>query len=133
MSTSVGGCMHVDELIARPIHTVKSGPAMAPVAALTYSQMEGFGDDVIVCDAAGTTFDVSLVRDGAVKQTRETWIGGQWIGHILSISSVDVRSIGAAAVRSPGSIRAACSGWPRAAPAPCRGPPATARAAPSPR
>ena len=95
VSTSVGGCMHVDELIARPIHTVKSGPAMAPVAALTYSQMEGFGDDVIVCDAGGTTFDVSLVRDGAVKQTRETWIGGQWIGHILSISSVDVRSIGA--------------------------------------
>ena len=95
VSTSVGGCMHVDELVARPIHTVKSGPAMAPVAALTYSQMEGFGDDVIVCDTGGTTFDVSLVRDGAVKQTRETWIGGQWIGHILSISSVDVRSIGA--------------------------------------
>ena len=95
VSTSVGGCMHVDELVARPIHTVKSGPAMAPVAALAYSQMEGFGDDVIVCDTGGTTFDVSLVRDGAVKQTRETWIGGQWIGHILSISSVDVRSIGA--------------------------------------
>ena len=95
VSTSVGGCMHVDELVERPIHTVKSGPAMAPVAALTYSQMEGFGDDVIVCDTGGTTFDVSLVRDGAVKQTRETWIGGQWTGHILAISSVDVRSIGA--------------------------------------
>ena len=36
VSTSVGGCMHVDELVERPIHTVKSGPAMAPVAALTY-------------------------------------------------------------------------------------------------
>ena len=95
VSTSVGGCMHVDELVERPIHTVKSGPAMAPVAALAYSQVEGFGDDVIVCDTGGTTFDVGLVRDGAVKQTRETWIGGQWIGHILAISSVDVRSIGA--------------------------------------
>ena len=95
VSTSVGGCMHVDELVERPIHTVKSGPAMAPVAALAHSRMEGFGDDVIVCDAGGTTFDVSLVRGGAVKQTRETWIGGQWSGHILAISSVDVRSIGA--------------------------------------
>ena len=95
VSTTVGGCMHVEELAERPIHTVKSGPAMAPVAALAYSRMEDFGDDVIVCDAGGTTFDVSLVRDGAVKHTRETWIGGQWVGHILAISSVDVRSIGA--------------------------------------
>ena len=95
VSTTVGGCMHVEELAERPIHTVKSGPAMAPVAALACSRREGFGDDVIVCDAGGTTFDVSLVRDGEVKHTRETWIGGQWIGHILAISSADVRSIGA--------------------------------------
>ena len=95
VSTTVGGSMHVEELADRPIHTVKSGPAMAPVAGLAYSRAEGFGDDVIVCDTGGTTFDVSLVRDGELKQTRETWIGGQWVGHILAISSVDVRSIGA--------------------------------------
>jgi N-methylhydantoinase A len=95
VSTTVGGSMHVEELVERPIHTVKSGPAMAPVAALAYSRVEEFGDDVIVCDTGGTTFDVSLIRDGELKHTRETWIGGQWIGHILAISSVDVRSIGA--------------------------------------
>ncbi|MES2713976.1 MAG: hydantoinase/oxoprolinase N-terminal domain-containing protein, partial [Pseudomonadota bacterium] len=32
VSTSAGGCQAVEELIARPIHTLKSGPAMAPVA-----------------------------------------------------------------------------------------------------
>ncbi len=95
VSTTVGGCMHVEELADRPIHTVKSGPAMAPVAGLAYSRAEGFGDDVLICDTGGTTFDVSLVRGGELSQTRETWIGGQWVGHILSISSVDVRSIGA--------------------------------------
>jgi N-methylhydantoinase A len=48
-----------------------------------------------VCDTGGTTFDVSLVRDGAPKFTRDTWLGGIWTGHNLGLSSVDVRSIGA--------------------------------------
>jgi len=95
VSTSVGGVMHVRELIEAPIHTAKSGPAMAPVAALTYSAMEGLGNDVIVCDTGGTTFDVGLARDGRLTYSRDTWLGGRWTGHLLGISSVDVRSIGA--------------------------------------
>jgi N-methylhydantoinase A len=95
VSTAVGGCMHVEELAERPIHTVKSGPAMAPVAGLNYARIENFGSDVIICDTGGTTFDVGLVRDGEIKFTRDTWIGPQWTGDILAISSVDVRSIGA--------------------------------------
>jgi N-methylhydantoinase A len=53
------------------------------------------GDNVIVCDTGGTTFDVGLVRDGRLAYSRDTWLGGQWTGHLLGISSVDVRSIGA--------------------------------------
>ena len=95
VSTAVGGCMNVGELAERPIHSVRSGPAMAPIAGRAYATAEDMGDDVIICDTGGTTFDVSLVRDGNVKYTRETWIGGRWRGHILGISAVDVRSIGA--------------------------------------
>jgi N-methylhydantoinase A len=95
VSTSVGGCMHVEELALRPIHTVKSGPAMAPVAGRRYAAVEGLGGNVIVCDAGGTTFDVGLVRDGEIVYTRDTWIGPKWTGHIMSMSTVDVRSIGA--------------------------------------
>lgn len=95
VSTSVGGCMQVAELAERPIHSVKSGPAMAPVAGVTYAGLERMAKDVIVCDTGGTTFDVGLVRDGALKYTRETWLGPQWQGHILGISAVDVRSLGA--------------------------------------
>jgi N-methylhydantoinase A len=95
VSTSVGGVMLVDELIDAPIHTAKSGPAMAPIAGLTYSTIEKMGDNVIVCDTGGTTFDVGLVRDGRLAYSRDTWLGGQWTGHLLGISSVDVRSIGA--------------------------------------
>ena len=95
VSTAIGGCMNVRELAERPIHSVRSGPAMAPVAGRAYATAEEMGDDVIICDTGGTTFDVSLVRDGRVKYTRETWVGGRWRGHILGISAVDVRSIGA--------------------------------------
>lgn len=95
VSTSVGGCMHVDELISQPIHSVKSGPAMAPVAGKIYARTEKLGKDVIVCDTGGTTFDVGLVRDGGLVYTRDSWLGRQWIGHLVSMSTVDVRSIGA--------------------------------------
>ncbi len=95
VSASTGGVMHADEIIERPILSVKSGPAMAPLASLAYSREEDTGDDIIVCDTGGTTFDVSLVRSGAVKYSRETWLRGKWVGHNLGMSTVDVRSIGA--------------------------------------
>ena len=94
VSTSVGGCMNVEELATRPIHTVKSGPAMAPVAGRRYAAEERAGLDVIVCDTGGTTFDVGLIRDGNLVYSRDTWLGPKWTGHIMSMSTVDVRSIG---------------------------------------
>ena len=95
VSTSVGGCMHVRELIERPIHTAKSGPAMAPVAARAFSAIEELGGNIIVCDTGGTTFDVGLVVGGSLVHSRDTWLGGEWTGHLLGISSVDIRSVGA--------------------------------------
>jgi N-methylhydantoinase A len=95
ISTSVGGCQQVEGLIARPINTLKSGPAMAPVAGRAYAQLERLGDNAIVCDTGGTTFDVGLVRDGGLIYTRDSWLGQRWLGDIMGTSTVDVRSIGA--------------------------------------
>ncbi len=95
ISTSVGGCQEVESLVARPINTLKSGPAMAPVAARAYSAMERMGGDVIVCDTGGTTFDVGLVRDGYLVYSRDSWLGPLWTGDIMGTSTVDVRSVGA--------------------------------------
>jgi len=95
ISTSIGGCMHVGEIADRPIHTVKSGPAMAPLAGRVYAEEERLGNNLIVCDAGGTTFDVGLVREGALVYTRDTWLGRQWVGDLVSMSTVDVRSVGA--------------------------------------
>jgi len=95
ISTSGGGCQHVSEVATRPVTMLKSGPAMAPVAGRAYTTIEKLGGDAIVCDTGGTTFDVGLVRDGNLVFSRDSWIGRRWIGHMVAMSTVDVRSIGA--------------------------------------
>src|SRR5260370_30946225 len=67
---------------------------MAPVAGRKYARRAG-GGGAIVTDAGGTTYDVSLVRNGAIPWTRETWIGPLYQGHMTGFPSVDVKSIGA--------------------------------------
>jgi N-methylhydantoinase A len=94
-ATSFGGVMTVDELVEQPIYSTRSGPSMAPVAGKTYAQAELRARDVIICDTGGTSFDVSMVRDGNVVFTPETWLGGRFLGHLTGLSSVDARSIGA--------------------------------------
>ena len=95
VSTTAGGCSNISSLVDKPIYTINSGPAMAPIAGLHFSSLEGHGDNVIVCDTGGTSFDVGLVRDGQLAFSRDTWLGEAYSGHLLGISSVDVRSVGA--------------------------------------
>ncbi|MEN0013606.1 MAG: hydantoinase/oxoprolinase family protein [Solirubrobacteraceae bacterium] len=90
--TSFGGVMTVADVQDRPIYSVNSAPSMAPIAGRTYAPGEG---SVIVCDMGGTSFDVSVVRDGQVKFTRETWLGEPFTGHMTGLSSVDIKNIGA--------------------------------------
>ncbi len=95
ISTSAGGCAQVRDIVERPIHAAKSGPAQAPVAARMFGSLEKAGSNYIVCDSGGTTFDVGLITNNELRYSRDTWLGGDWIGHILSISSVDISSVGA--------------------------------------
>jgi N-methylhydantoinase A len=95
MVTSSGGIMDAEAVARAPIHSINSGPAMAPVAGRYYADRD-FGNAVaIVADTGGTTFDVSLVRDGRIPWTRETWIGQPTRGHMTGFPSVDIKSIGA--------------------------------------
>ncbi len=95
VSTAGGGCSTVTAMSQKPISMVGSGPAMAPIAAITYSRLESLGENVVVCDTGGTTFDVGTIRDGRPTFSRDTWLGPRYTGDLLGISSVDVRSIGA--------------------------------------
>ncbi|AGS26563.1 hydantoinase A/oxoprolinase protein (plasmid) [Rhizobium etli] len=94
-ATSFGGVMSAEALGERPIYSTRSGPSMAPIAGKVYGQAELGARDVIICDTGGTSFDVSMIRNGDVVFTRETWLGGRFLGHLTGLSSVDARSIGA--------------------------------------
>jgi N-methylhydantoinase A len=91
--TSAAGVFPVAEAAEKPIHIVKSGPSMAPVAAGTAAAEEE-AETLIVCDAGGTSFEVSLVTEGQVQTSRETWIGPRYLGHITGVSAAEVKSIG---------------------------------------
>jgi N-methylhydantoinase A len=92
--TSQGGVLDIQELAHRPILALNSGPSMAPVAGRHFATLEG-ARTAIVTDAGGTTYDISLVRDGVIPWTRDTWIGPVYQGHLTGFPSVDVKSVGA--------------------------------------
>ena len=93
--TSQGGMLDAADIAAAPIHSINSGPSMAPVAGRFHTAREHASATAIVTDTGGTTFDVSVVRDGIIPRTRETWLGPQYQGHITGFPSVDVTSVGA--------------------------------------
>jgi N-methylhydantoinase A len=95
MVTSSGGVVDAADMAAAPIHSVNSGPAMAPIAGRHYAALDGLSEDAVVADTGGTSYDVALVRRGRIPVTRETWLGLEYEGHITGFPAVDVRSVGA--------------------------------------
>jgi N-methylhydantoinase A len=87
IANCVGGMMPPDEIIARPIYSVMSGPTLAPIAAMQLTT----DPNVIVVDMGGTTFDVSALRDRQLVVTPEATFGMDMLG----IPKIDVRSVGA--------------------------------------
>lgn len=85
-----GGSSSVEEVKKKSVHTIGSGPAGGPLAALYYGETEG-DKDLMVCDMGGTSFDVSLIRNGVLPMSTDMEIQGIPIG----IGAVDVHSIGA--------------------------------------
>ena len=104
--TSAGGVLDAGDIARVPIHSLGSGPAMAPVAGRYYSELDGEQESVLVADTGGTSFDVSLVRRGRIPFTRETWLGPQFLGHMTGFPSIGVRSIGAATARRRAALAA---------------------------
>lgn len=93
--TAAGGVLDAADVWDTPIHTIGSGPAAAPVAGRHYASIDADSDQAIVTDAGGTTYDVSLIRRGAIPWTRETKVDRAGQLHMTGFPSVDVRSIGA--------------------------------------
>ena len=91
MINSNGGVMKADELAELPIYAIKSGPSMGPAAGLALAQREGEGNNVVVCDMGGTSFDASLVAEGRIASTSANQVGP----YHYNVPCVEVNSIGA--------------------------------------
>lgn len=95
MVTSSGGALDANDVAAAPIHSLRSGPSMAPVAGRYFARQDAESELGLVADTGGTSYDVSLVRRGRIPWTRETWLGQPYFGHMTGLPSVDVHSVGA--------------------------------------
>jgi N-methylhydantoinase A len=93
--SSNGGALDASEIAAAPVHSLNSGPAMAPIAGRYYARRDRSTSTAIVADTGGTSYDVSLIRKGQIPRTTETWLGEPWFGHMTGFPSIDVKSIGA--------------------------------------
>ncbi|TIW10437.1 MAG: hydantoinase/oxoprolinase family protein [Mesorhizobium sp.] len=93
--TSQGSMVDAEEIRRAPILALNSGPSMAPVAGAYITGIESELRDSIIFDTGGTTFDVSLVREGRVPFTHETWLGRPYKSDLTGFPSIDVKSVGA--------------------------------------
>lgn len=104
--SSTGAVLDAEDIASMPIHSLNSGPSMAPVAGRYYAQRDAAASTAIIADTGGTSYDVSLVRNGRIPRSEETWLGEVWFGHMTGFPSVDVKSVGAGG----GSIASVDSG-----------------------
>jgi N-methylhydantoinase A len=88
---SNGGVMSVDSAASRPVRTALSGPAAGVIACQYIATAAGF-PNVVTCDMGGTSFDVSLIADGAPAMSAQTAID---FGMVVRAPMVEITTIGA--------------------------------------
>ena len=71
VASAAGGLMEPEWLADAPIHSINSGPAMAPYAGRHHAAQVAGADTTIVVDAGGTSFDVSVVRRADPEDARD--------------------------------------------------------------
>ena len=87
---AAGGLMTIETALAKPVHTILSGPAGGVVAGAYFAGAAG-ADKVITMDVGGTSTDISLIRDGRPETTRQARIGQIPI----RLPTIDINVIGA--------------------------------------
>jgi N-methylhydantoinase A len=88
---SNGGVMSTEAARRFPIRTALSGPAAGVIAAAEIAKAAGF-PNVITGDLGGTSFDVSLVVDGATSLAAQTTID---FGLVVRTPMIEITTIGA--------------------------------------
>lgn len=102
---SSGGSISADLAAHEPVRTILSGPAGGVVGALSAANDTGF-KNVITFDMGGTSTDVALCSDGAIRTTNEAVVAGLPV----AVSVMDIHTVGAgggsiARIDEGGSLR----------------------------
>jgi N-methylhydantoinase A len=89
---SSGGIMSASSAAVRPIHSLLSGPVGGAVGAQMLGRLVGHGlRNVVTADMGGTSFDASLIVDGAIEVETRADVAG----YPLLVPTVAVNAIGA--------------------------------------
>jgi len=88
---SNGGVMSTATARRLPVRTALSGPAAGVIAAAAIARVAGY-PDVITGDLGGTSFDVSLVVNGATSLAAQTTID---FGLVIRTPMIEITTIGA--------------------------------------
>ncbi|MGL4634585.1 MAG: hydantoinase/oxoprolinase family protein [Beijerinckiaceae bacterium] len=88
---SNGGVMSTASARQFPVRTALSGPAAGVIAAAAIARAAGY-PDIITGDLGGTSFDVSLVADGAASLAAQTTID---FGMVIRTPMIEITTIGA--------------------------------------
>jgi N-methylhydantoinase A len=87
---AAGGLMTIETALAKPVHTILSGPAGGVVASAHFAALLG-SRNVITMDIGGTSTDISLIRNGRPETTRQAKISQIPI----RLPTIDINAIGA--------------------------------------
>ena len=88
---SNGGVMDVPTARRLPARTALSGPAAGVIAGARIAVEAGF-PNVVTCDMGGTSFDVSLVSEGAATLAAQTAVD---FGMVVRTPMIEITTIGA--------------------------------------
>ncbi|HEX2272230.1 MAG TPA: hydantoinase/oxoprolinase family protein [Pyrinomonadaceae bacterium] len=102
---SSGGSISAEVAAAEPVRTILSGPSGGVVGALRAARSAGIGN-VITFDMGGTSTDVALCDNGAIRTTNEAVVADLPV----AVSVMDIHTVGAgggsiARVDEGGSLR----------------------------
>jgi len=85
-----GGVLGTDAVKERAIHTLASGPIGGAAGAAYLASLCGI-ENAVTMDVGGTSFDVSIIRDGVNQEKYQTEI----LGYPVLMAGMDIRPIGA--------------------------------------
>ncbi len=87
---SNGGMASRDAMIARAVNAINSGPASAPRAGLFVAKPFGY-KDLITVDMGGTSFDITLTKDGVTNVNKDI----DFLRYRIGTPMIQVETLGA--------------------------------------